>query len=192
MNRRLSSSDGTTLLTLARRAITDRLLGDGSLDRAIEDAKLTAPLAAPRAAFVTLKSATASGTETLRGCIGTLDAETPLYRNVILAAPQAAFEDPRFPALEVDELADIRIEISALTTPRPLGDIADLELGRDGVQLNHGERRALFLPQVGAERDWTVEQFLENLASKAGLPDDAWRQSRLSAFQVEAFREPRD
>ena len=51
---------------------------------------------------------------------------------------------------------------------------------------------ALFLPQVAPEQGWNVEQTLEALSEKAGLPKDAWREgAQLSVFTGQVFPEHR-
>ena len=100
----------------------------------------------PRALFVTLRNG-----EALRGCIGTLAPEGDLSRTVPRFALRAAFEDPRFPSLAADELPKCTLEISVLTPPRPLDDPEEIVIGRDGLILEVGGRRALLLPQVATE-----------------------------------------
>ena len=63
-----------------------------------------------RAVFVTLHK-----NGNLRGCIGHMHARIPLYKAVIEMAVAAAFEDPRFPSVQKEELDNIEIEISVLS-----------------------------------------------------------------------------
>ena len=56
------------------------------------------PLRQPRATFVTLRIA-----ERLRGCMGSLQASEPLVVNVARNAHSAAFRDPRFGAIRVQD-----------------------------------------------------------------------------------------
>ncbi len=106
-------------------------------------------------------------------------------------AAAAAFEDRRFPPLSRGELAGITIEISALTPPRAIDGIAEIVLGRDGVILRKGMRSAVFLPQVAVEQGWDRDTLLTQLALKAGLPGDAWREgAEFQTFQAEVFSEP--
>jgi len=76
-----------------------------------------------RATFVTLNK-----DGDLRGCIGTLEAFQPLIRDVAEHAWAAAFQDPRFPRLQSDELDDLDIHISVLSPSEPMdfSDEADL------------------------------------------------------------------
>ena len=70
----------------------------------IPQTELTEPLRACHGVFVTLK---AQGE--LRGCIGKMDFERPLWVNARDAAVASAFEDPRFQPVEPGELKDIVI-----------------------------------------------------------------------------------
>ena len=189
----LVAEERAVLLSLARAAIDDALNGGSALAAAVARSRITDALREPRGAFVTLKALDASMAKPrLRGCIGTVAARGPLYRTVVETAPKAALEDPRFPPLTAEELASVWIEISALT---PLTELAAPSLpvsGRDGVQLSCRGKQAVFLPQVAAEQGWQPEQFLQHLASKAGLPRDGWRDAELRVFQAEVFGEASD
>ena len=111
-------------------------------------------------------------------------------------ALNAAFNDPRFPALTVPELEEAEIEISILTSPHGLqykgGDdlLAKLRPDIDGVIISKGPARATFLPQVWEQLPRT-EDFLAHLCRKAGLSSEAWRQDELdvATYQVQYFHE---
>jgi len=112
----------------------------------------------------------------LRGCMGTLDADQPLAEAVRYAAVNAAVHDPRFAPLTLAELPDVTIEVSVLSPPWPMGDLDDLELGKHGILVRSGARRGLFLPQVATEYGFDKETFLTRCCSeKAGLKPNAWR-----------------
>ncbi|MCA1808129.1 MAG: AMMECR1 family protein, partial [Lentisphaerae bacterium] len=72
--------------------------------------------------------------------------------------------------------------ISILSPIEPLADPADFKLGQQGIILERGRQRAVFLPEVALEQNWTREQTLSFLSRKAGLPPDAWRQG--ATFKV--------
>ncbi len=138
MSGALDVAERRTLLELARSAIVDRVLSDGSLERCRAAARITPALEALRGVFVTLHVSVQSDSSEphgLRGCIGSITSREPLHRNVIRNAVRSAFEDPRFPALDATELDRLEIEISVLTPLRPVRDPASLVTGRDGVHL---------------------------------------------------------
>lgn len=148
-------------------------------------------LRASRGCFVTL---TERGE--LRGCIGHIVPQKPLYKAVVDCATSAALEDPRFSPVQTDEVDKVHIEISVLTVPEPLDFrspddlLARLRPNRDGVVLSIGGRSATFLPQVWEQLPDKVE-FLSHLSQKAGQPAAAWRrpQTKVMTYQVEAFQE---
>ena len=137
--------------------------------------------------FVTLMVRDCMGdTDRLRGCIGTLDANLPLRQGVAEYAERAAFADPRFPPLGPAELDRVTIHVSVLG-PRRSIDPGEIRLGRDGVILEHGRFRSVFLPEVPIEQRWDVDRLLEQLSLKAGLDRTAWMAAQLWAFETEAF-----
>jgi len=128
----------------------------------------------------------------LRGCIGNLIGEKPLYLTVIDMAIESAVDDPRFPPLKLEELKDIEIEISVLSPLEKIDDPKDIILGKHGVLVRKGFRSGVFLPQVAEETGWSKEEFLSYLCShKAGLPPYAWKEkdTELYIFTAEVFSE---
>jgi AmmeMemoRadiSam system protein A len=186
----LSPGEREDLLRLARAAIADALGHGGALERSRNATTHTPGLLELRGAFVSLKQpALDGGRRTLRGCVGRIEASAPLTETIALLAPKAALEDPRFSPVTAGELEALAIEISVLTVPAPVRDPGAIEPGRDGVQLSLGTARAVFLPQVALEQGWNRERLLANLARKAGLAEDGWRDAELGVFQAEVFGE---
>jgi len=177
----LSPEDRRDLLIRARRAITEVIRSQILAD-------LPAPagrLAEPGSAFVTVHC---SGR--LRGCVGRVDRSLPLAEVVAQCAIGAVTHDTRFRALQADEVDEVEIEISVLSELQPMPPHA-LQVGTHGVVVSRAGRRGLLLPQVAAERSWSVERFLEETCKKAGLEPGAWRdpQTSLLAFTAEIFSE---
>jgi AmmeMemoRadiSam system protein A len=143
----------------------------------------------PRGAFVTIHK---SGK--LRGCIGYIEAVKPLVQTVQEVAIKAAFEDPRFPPLEPDELDHVLLEISVLSPLERVEDVSTIEVGKHGLVIELGGRRGLLLPQVATEFGWDAKMFLENAAVKAGLPPDAWKYpaAKVYKFSAEVFGEEKE
>lgn len=119
----------------------------------------------------------------LRGCMGRIVPDKPLYALIPEVAGMAAFQDPRFKPVTSDELKDITISISILTDPVPVASYRDIKLGTHGIILKHGSRSALFLPKVATEQRWDLATTLQQLSFKAGLPHNAW-QSPDAKFEV--------
>ena len=169
---------GKALLQLARGAIEHQILGKPK-------ARLDfAWLRQAGATFVTLTKGDA-----LRGCIGSLEPTRALGEDVAQNALAAALRDPRFPAMSAAEWPQCRVEVSLLSTPKPLrfADEADLlsqiVAGEDGLILEADGRRATFLPQVWEEIG-DKRLFIAHLLKKAGLPPD----TRLTRCKVSRYR----
>jgi AmmeMemoRadiSam system protein A len=181
----LTEEDKKQLLTLARKtiiyALRNRRVPEASeLGIIINDS-----MRYPRAAFVTLKKHSQ-----LRGCIGDIFPQRPLYRSIIFNAINACFNDRRFQPVTEDECGDITIEISALTTPEPVSSADEIRIGTDGVVLSKDGRSAVFLPQVAPEQGWNINQTLTQLSLKAQLPADAWKEgASFLVFQADVFGE---
>jgi len=171
------------LLSLARTTIREYV----TAGKLAEVRETDPALLRPAAAFVTLKE----GGE-LRGCIGSLEPDAPLYQTVRDKAIAAATRDPRFPPVTVGELDSLEVEISVLSALRQVKSADEIELRKHGVIVAEGPRRGVFLPQVADETGWSRDEFLSHLCSeKAGLPPDAWRHdASLYVFTVQAFRSP--
>jgi len=129
--------------------------------------------------FVTLYT----GNHQLRGCIGRITSQEPLYKSIAAMTRAAALEDSRFSPVTQGELADIRIEISLLTGPKAIARYTDIELGKQGIILSNGDKQAVFLPKVATEFGWDLPTTLFELSKKAGLSADAW-QSKDTKFEV--------
>ena len=169
------------LLDIARRALTLAVTTGAALEEFPADEVLTRP----GGAFVTLRR---SGR--LRGCVGQFATDLALVQVVAHCAVAASRDDPRFPSVTLEELAEIEIELSILSSEAEISP-EQIEIGRHGLIVSSGERRGVLLPQVAAERGWTPEQFLQETCAKAGMDRSAWKNSttRIEAFTAEVFSE---
>jgi AmmeMemoRadiSam system protein A len=177
---RVGAADRKKLLESARGTL-DRYLTSGASEPVT--AKRDAALDQRGGAFVTIRK-----NGELRGCIGTFEASMPLWQAIPERTLAAATADPRFAALRAAE-GPVSIEISVLTPLKRLASWHEFRLG-DGAVLMLGENAGTFLPQVASEMHWSRQQFLENLARKAGLPAQAYRDRRavLYRFQAQVFQ----
>lgn len=178
----LDKAQKKRLLGIARKSIEDYLSGK---DPAASESDPV--LNGNMGAFVTLHKK-----GELRGCIGRMIADGPLYLTVKDMAVEAAVRDPRFPPVSPGELKDIEIEISVLTPLEKVDSADEIQLGKHGVLVRKGFRSGVFLPQVAVETGWTKEEFLSNLcAGKAGLSPNAWKDgsAELYIFSAVVFSE---
>lgn len=170
-SRPLDDAERDWLLARARAAIAHEL-ATGSIDP-LDDDDVGEHLCLPGASFVSLEHA-----GELVGCIGSLEASRPLWRDVALNARGAAFADPRFEPLASGQLDRTVITISVLSTLERLPPARDeltaaLRPGDDGVLVEAGENRGTFLPSVWDTLS-TPEPFVSGLLAKADLPADTW------------------
>jgi AmmeMemoRadiSam system protein A len=177
----LNEEQRRRLLSLARTSIESTLEGRAPEVRADD---FDEDLRRPAGAFVTLRKQ-----GDLRGCIGSIRALEPLYRAVASSAVSAAFRDPRFFPVRKDELSQLELEISVMGPIEPVLDVAEIEVGRDGLIISRGRFAGLLLPQVASEYGWDRETFLDQTCLKAGLQPEAWRapDTRIEKFAAEVF-----
>ncbi|MFA5806041.1 MAG: AmmeMemoRadiSam system protein A [Melioribacteraceae bacterium] len=135
-------------------------------------------------AFVTLTK-----TGSLRGCIGYIISDRPLFETVYDAAIQASQNDPRFPSVRQSEIKDLSIEISVLSEPFPLNNYDEIEIGKHGLILEEEGRRGLLLPQVPIEHHMNREQYLDAICQKSGFSPGYWKtkQLKFNAFTATVF-----
>lgn len=180
--KQLDRTERQQLLDIARRTIVAAVCRGAKVDPVA--GSLAPALTEPAAAFVTIHER-----GELRGCIGLMRFEAPLWLNVRDAARAAALDDPRFLPVDESELPLLDLEVSVLDPPVELPDPAGFVAGRHGIVVERGSRRALLLPQVATEMGWNEKQMLEAVCQKAYLPPDAWRDgsTRLMVFESICF-----
>ncbi|MBN1556950.1 MAG: AmmeMemoRadiSam system protein A [Lentisphaerae bacterium] len=165
----LTDAEQETLFTIAEDTLQWGVAGEGG-DFDFSVYTLTPKLETPYATFVTLTEGGA-----LRGCIGSLAPQAPLYRSVHDNALNAALRDPRFAPVRPAELPGLKVAISVLGPIEPIESPDAFVLGEHGIILEKGIYRAVYLPEVAPEQGWSKEETLASLSMKAGLPPDAWQ-----------------
>ena len=182
---------GEIYLTLARASIAQSvgLEYDLYMDKILSDYP---ELKEFGNSFVTI---TKGDEDSLRGCIGSLEAYRPLYEDIILNARSAALNDPRFEALNEKEYNEIKVEVSILSKPKSLdyNDIEDLKKkirpGIDGIVLKLENHQATFLPQVWEQLP-SFDLFFAHLCQKAGLQINCLMyHPEIFTYQVEKYKE---
>jgi AmmeMemoRadiSam system protein A len=171
---------GRTLLRIARESLAEALRLPA--ERGVYEEGW---LREPGATFVTLRRR-----GDLRGCVGSIGANRPLFDDVWRNARAAAFNDSRFPPVEPEELAEISVEVSLLSAAEDFPCASEEEAlrrlrpGIDGLIFECGQHRSTFLPQVWEQLPdpW---DFLAQLKRKAGLRPGFWSPDiRLSRYTV--------
>ncbi len=179
----LTTEEKKRLLKIARSSI-ESLFSKRKTER--PDYQNHPVLQSKAGAFVTLTIG-----KQLRGCIGYIISDDPLWETVRDAAQSAAVSDPRFPPLNENELKKIAIEISVLSEPFPMKNYDEIELGKHGLICSEMGRRGLLLPQVPVEHKMTKEEYLTAICQKTGIQSDMWRKKVLNIdlFTANVFSE---
>ena len=180
---KLTQKEKKTLLSIARQTLEEHFQGKRLELTSIESKyKISAPLKEKTGVFVTLRK-----NGDLRGCIGTLIGEEPVYEGVRNNVLKAAFQDPRFSPLKSSELKKIDMEISVMTPLQKIADYKKIKLGTDGVIIKKGYYQSVFLPQVATETGWGLDMFLSRLCMKAGLSPGAYKEEGMDFYIFQAL-----
>jgi len=135
------------------------------------------------ACFVSIKTLDGD----LRGCIGTIEPEkNTLAEELIANAISAASRDPRFPAVRIDELTNLKYSVDVLSQPE-LVRLEDLDPKVYGVIVEdeNGGRRGLLLPNLkGID---TAAKQVEIASRKAGIGPGT--KVKLWRFRADRYRE---
>jgi len=144
---------------IARDAIRARLEG-----RAARPADVSGELARAAPVFVTVYKE-----GELRGCMGGLQATcADLVAETRERAITAAFKDPRFPPLRLEELDRCAIEVTILGALEPVASEAELDPARYGIEITDpAGRRGVLLPDL--EGIDTVADQISLTRRKAGI-----------------------
>ena len=175
----LNEEETKKILAYARELLKARLTGGPEpkleLSREVLEKK--------RGIFVTLKLG-----GRLRGCIGHILGDEPLRESIRHMTLAAAFEDPRFPPLVLDELKGLKIHVSLLTEPAPVKSYKDIRTGTDGIIVTLGWKKGVYLPEVATETGWDPQTFFKSCAlEKAGLAEQELSKATIEVFQTEGF-----
>ncbi|MBT5502712.1 AmmeMemoRadiSam system protein A [Candidatus Falkowbacteria bacterium] len=121
----------------------------------------------------------------LRGCIGYIEPVSSIWDAIADNAVASATRDVRFLEVSVEELDEIKIEISILT-PAKECQLEDIEAGKHGVIIQQGPHKATYLPQVWESLS-SKEKFLGTLCQKAGLGETCWTDKSTKFYKYEAI-----
>ena len=183
----LNKGELTQLLDIAREAIRGHF--SSGLPKSPEYSLYGRKLLTPAACFVTLE---VSGQ--LQGCLGSTAAHSPLVLEVHNKARASAYQDRRFMPLTEEQLNQLTIEISVLSTPEVINIGSEQELidflaqNKLGVILTDNHQQALFLPQVWKKLK-SPTNFIKQLKIKAGWNADYWSNSMtIKVFDVTSIK----
>lgn len=131
-------------------------------------------------AFVSIKK-----NVSLRGCIGTISpTKENLACEIIQNAISAATSDPRFTAVSVDELDQLRVSVDVLSESVKVLSIEELNPRKYGVIVSSGHKRGLLLPDLEGVN--TPEEQIAISKRKAGISGD--EEVELKKFEVHRYK----
>jgi len=186
MDELLTKKQKKRLLEIAKNTIEAYVKERKELDIKEEDPVLNQEMGA----FVTIHKK-----GKLRGCIGNMVGQGPLYLTIRDMAISASTQDPRFSPVTTKELEDIDVEISVLSPLKKIDNPDKIIMGKHGVIVKSGFSSGVYLPQVATETGWSKEEFMDSLCMhKAGLPADSWKKGScdIHIFTAEVFGEQQE
>ena len=123
----------------------------------------------------------------LRGCIGTISPVTENIGEEIRAnAVSAATRDPRFSAVEEEELPYLEYSVDVLAPAEPVESADDLDPAKYGVIVSLGGKRGLLLPDLDGIDD--AETQIGIAMRKAGIAEKDRARVTLERFEVIRYR----
>lgn len=184
LNRPLSPEEGKNALQLARYSLESYVAK--SINQTVQKPKISDGLKKELGAFVTLSTKDGH----LRGCIGHMIGQGPLFSELENLAVAAGTQDPRFPPVQKMELTDLVYEVSVLSKMVETS-ARDVIAGEHGLMVKNGIFSGVLLPQVAQERGWDRVTFLEQTCLKAGLPKDSWQDPNtiILTYTAQVFSE---
>jgi AmmeMemoRadiSam system protein A len=187
---KLSKEERDTLLAISRQTLSLYVNEGKRPDPQTGNPPITPTLKKHYGVFVTLRL---KKNHELRGCIGYIRGIKPLWEAVVDNTINAATRDGRFTPLKKGEDGLVEIEISVLSVPERVHSVEDIVVGKHGLIIRQGPRRGVLLPQVPVEQGWNLNQYLQAICLKAGLPLDGWKEgAELYVFTTEVVSEGKE
>lgn len=140
--------------------------------------------------FVTWNTVSPRHGLSLRGCIGTFEAQD-IDEGLSDYALTSALKDTRFPPISAREMPHLAVGVTLLTDFEDADGPMDWELGKHGIRISftyHGRRYgATYLPDVAPEQGWNKEETILSLMRKAGWGGDKkrWREVEMKVTRYQ-------
>lgn len=140
--------------------------------------------------FVTWNTSGVGG-HSLRGCIGTFEAQ-PLSTGLSSYALTSALQDHRFPPITAAELPTLDVAVTLLTDFEDAADAMDWTVGVHGIRISFrakGKRYgACYLPDVAVDQGWNKEETIVSLMRKAGWSGRREKWTEVTDLKVVRFQ----
>ncbi len=187
---KLSKEERNALLAISRQTLSLYLNEGKRPNLQAGNPPITPMLKEHYGVFVTLRL---KKNHELRGCIGYIRGIKPLWEAVVDNTINAATRDGRFKPLKKGEDGLVEIEISVLSVPERVHSVEEIAVGKHGLIIRKGPRRGVLLPQVPVEQGWNLNQYVQAICLKAGLPPDGWKEgAELYVFTAEVMSEGKE
>jgi len=165
--------------TLARKALETYILKNEILE--VDDVKEEIPdelLNESSGIFVSLKREGKT-----RGCMGTLPTEPNcIADDIIINSLNAAFNDPRFNPVSMDELPLLEYHVDILSSPEIISSINELDIKKYGIIVSTENKKGLLLPNLNSIT--STSQQLSIALSKAGIsPNETYIMERFEVVR---------
>ncbi|WP_018249321.1 AmmeMemoRadiSam system protein A [Orenia marismortui] len=148
------------VVKLARQAVEEYIKNRNIID---PPSKIDPELADRAGVFVSIYK-----NGNLRGCIGTTNpTQANISREIIKNSLSAAFEDPRFEPVNLNEIDELTYSVDILGEAEIIENIESLNPNKYGVIVRKGERAGLLLPNL--EGVDNVKKQVEIAKRKAGI-----------------------
>ena len=119
----------------------------------------------------------------LRGCIGTISPVTEnIGEEIRTNAVSAATRDPRFSAIEEEELPFLEYSVDVLAQAEEIESADELDPAKYGVIVSMGWKRGLLLPDLEGIDD--AETQISIAMRKAGIAKANRQKVKLERFEV--------
>jgi len=129
----------------------------------------------------------------LRGSIGYVFPPYKLIDTTIRATRMAAFQDPRFPPIQLEEIADLDITLEIIEDMEHIKNeeaLNKLNPKQHGILVEFGPYNGVITPQAAQEQKMTKEDILEQACLKANLAPNQWKKlATLYLLNIKTFKE---
>ncbi len=135
----------------------------------------------PLPVFVSLKK----GNQT-RGCSGSFKTETgSLAGDLVKFSIISATGDPRYRPLDLQELKDIKIQITIPESPVEISSISVYNPEKEGLIVRKYEKQGVVLPKEARTSEYALKMCLRN----AGIAEDEVEGIKILKFKAKIFME---
>ena len=192
--RRVANGSDSTSLTSSPASGSTLSLDNDTPGTSTASLPMECPPITEAALFITWNTVSASGYTSLRGCIGTFEAQE-LGEGIASYAITSAIHDTRFDPITKRELPSLEVAVTLLTDFEDCEDAMDWELGTHGIRISFVDRGrrygSTYLPDVAPEQGWTKEETLVSLMRKAGSVGrkDTWQNIDLKVVRYQGKKE---